>query len=207
MSDYVEQGYSNGYVEGDNTSSTKKENESTNNNSSVNCDLTVLLEKMQEIAFQNEALRQEITSQNIELKKEISFLKDEVATIAKKVISNNMLNLEIHSKLIKMKGRIDNLATTDYIDNKVPFVDDINLEVFKKGTIVVTSISGGFHTVESSSFLPDGQGGYSVVYTLSKEIDGVKRFSQFHSSYVSLGYPEEFFRKSDFPEFFPIKDE
>ena len=161
MSDYVEQDYSNGYVEGDNTSSTK----------SVNCDLTVLLEKMQEIV-----------SQNIELKKEILFLKDEVA---------------------KMKGQIDNLATTDYIDNKVPFVDDINLEVFKKGTIVVTSISGGFHTVESSSFLPDGQGGYSVVYTLSKEIDGVKRFSQFHSSYVKLGHPELLFRKSDYPEFFP----
>jgi len=31
--------------------------------------------------------------------------------------------------------------------------------------------------------------------------------SQFHSSYVSLGYPEEFFRKTDFPDLFPIENE
>ena len=170
MSDYVEQGYSENYVEGDKASST----ESENNNSSVNCDLTVLLEKIQEIA-----------SQNIELKKEIVSLKDEVAII---------------------KKQNETLVTTEYIDNKVPFVDDINIEVFKKGTIVVTSISGGFHTVESSCFLPDGNGGYSVVYTLAKEIDGVMQHSQFHSSYVKQGYPEDWVLKSDYPDLFPKGD-
>ena len=226
---YVEEGYSNAYVEEDNASPTiyaednysknyTKNNEDDyveNNNdvpleTSVNCDLSKILKKLEDISLQN-----------IDLQKEVKFLKEDYDSL--KNTTNNLLgvisktyttttdtNEELKKSILTLKDEIsvikkqnETLVTTKYIDSKVPFVDDINIEVFKKGTIVVTSISGGFHTVESSSFLPDGQGGYSVVYTLAKEIDGVMQHSQFHSSYVKLGHPELLFRKSDYPDFFP----
>jgi hypothetical protein len=188
MSEYVESNYNDeGYAEGDTLSPSAQ---------NVDCDLSAIMEKMQLLESQN----QEIKAQNTALNEKLELL---FSTIK----SNNTLNLNITDKLSTLYTKIpDNLhqiVTTDYIDTKVPFVDDMCLDVYPKGAVVVTSIANGFFTVESSKFLPDGQGGYSVVYTLSKEIDGEKRHSEFHASYVRLGYPEEFFKKSDYPDQFP----
>ena len=85
----------------------------------------------------------------------------------------------------------------DYIDSKIPTVHDSGLSVYPNGTKVMTEISHGVFTVHSSRFLPTDSYSFVVVYTLSKEIDGVVQYSDFASTYVTAVDMEEWILKSE----------
>jgi len=202
MSDYVEQGYSENYVEGDSSLS-----------STVNCDFVGVLNELSLIKEQNNSLSSKLDnllsvldSQN----SEIQLLKDKNSEILTKVVSNNTLNLSLNDKVVSLDSKIDmiptseidisNLVTTDYIDNKVPFVDDKSLRIFSQGTEVIVGGLDGTYFVESSRFLPNGDWDYTVVYTVSREIDGKKYFSDFAASYLRLLDLDVWMLKSECPE-------
>ena len=215
MSVYVENGYSENYVEGDVAPS-----------ENVNCDLTSVLNELSLIKVQNEELR----TQNNMLLNSHTALNDRLDLILDSVRANNTLNLSINEKLVilsssvsndSLKNDINDLAYTlglvsnrqseflsntvselvskEYIDTKIPFVDDKSLVIYPNGSVVITTIAGGAFIVESSKFLPISEHDFTVVYTLSKEIDGVKKFSDFNAKYVLLFDHELYMRISDCP--------
>ncbi len=204
MPNYVENGYSENYVEGDT---------STPQNETTQCDLSEVLKELKEIKTQN-ALMQKYIASLIDDK--FSLLVNAMAVYKGDIISNNEdMKDEIIASVISARNVIqsdikttvpDNVVTTEYIDSKVPFVDDKGVDVYPKGTAIISKISSGIFVIESSSFLPDGEGNYSVVYVVSKfsEKDNPKRvFSNMHSSYVKEAYPELYFMKEDYPDCFP----
>lgn len=73
----------------------------------------------------------------------------------------------LENKLDLLLQRFDSLATKDYIDSKIPFVDDMSLKAFKAGQKVTVF---GFEDVEctvmSSQLLPTDLDNYIVIYTV-----------------------------------------
>lgn len=167
MSGYVEQGYSENYVEGD--SSTEF----------TECDLSSVLEEV-------ELLKQ----QNVDL-------NDKLDALLSAVQNNNSLNLEINSKLVTVSESVNSVSSD--ILSSVPSLDGSNLAVYPVGSEVITTIAGGLFVVESSRFIPIDSNTYTVVYTLSKEIDGVKHSSDFNCSYVLLFDHELYMLRKDCP--------
>lgn len=178
MPQYVEENYSDNYVEGDTALPDFVPTE---------CDLSAVMNELSTVKAQNVALNTKLD------------------TLLTAINSNKTLSLAINDKLISLDTDIANipqtdissLVTKDYIDNKVPFVDDKSLIIYPNGSEVLTSISGGLFIVESSKFLPLSEYDFTVVYTLSKEIDGVKKYSDFNSKYVILNDEELYMRISD----------
>ncbi len=165
---YNDDGYSDGYSEGDNRSSEV-----------TNCDLGQV---NAELAL--------IKQQNIDLNTKLD-------TLLSAINSNKILSLAITDKVNIIKSNIadipeidiSNLVTTDYIDSKVPFVDDKSITLYPKGSLVICTIAGGSFIVESSRFLPINEHDYTVVYTLSKNVKDdtlPKVYSDFNSKYVLL---------------------
>lgn len=171
MPNYVDENYSENYVEGDTPSSTV-----------TNCDLTAV---NAELAL--------IKQQNIDLNAKLDM-------ILAKVNLNNTLSLSIADASTRIESRVDliptsdldisNLATKEFITNKIPFVDDKGIKVFPNGTKVNTLGVDGFCTVISSHFLPIDEHAYAVVYTLEQISNDVSTVSNFPASTCTL-YIEE----------------
>ncbi|MFT7004256.1 MAG: hypothetical protein ACJAWW_001613 [Sulfurimonas sp.] len=178
MSKYTDENYSDDYVEGDTPSEV------------ATCDLTAIMNELTTVKAQNVALNTKLD------------------TLLSAINSNKTLSFAINDKLVSLDAEISNitqldisnLVTQEYIDSKVPFVDDKSLAIYPKDTKVTVAIAEGIFNVESSKFLPNGDYNYTVVYTLSKEINGVKKYSDFASSYVLDVDPEVWILKSDCPE-------
>ena len=208
MPNYVENGYSKNYVEGDIST---PQNETTADTTPTQCDLSEVLKELKEIKTQNALLQEGITSlkdfignRNYDLKNEIL---EEIAgiTVPDDLVNQSYLDSKFKniSTTEYLDSKFKNIATTEYLDSKVPFVDDKGVDVYPKGTAIISKISSGIFVVESSSFLPDGEGNYSVVYVVSKfsEKDNPKRvFSNMHSSYVKEVTPELYFKKESYPD-------
>ncbi len=215
MSDkYVKEGYSEGYVEGDSVEGEPLE---------VVCDLTSIMNELLAVKAQNSSIMAQnsaiktqnevileqseingvmgvaIKAQNVELKQQNSDLISKLDTALSTIQSSNALNLSINSKLVEMSTVLETVPTTEYLESKIPFVDDKGLSIYPDGTEVMTRITHGVFVVESSKFLPTGDHSFTVVYTLSKEIDGEKQFSDFASTYVVAVDLEEWILKTDCP--------
>lgn len=163
MPNYVDENYSENYVEGDIPSSTI-----------TNCDLTAV---NAELAL--------IKQQNIDLNAKLDM-------ILAKVNLNNTLSLSIADASTRIESRVDliptdeldisNLVTQDFIINKIPFVDDKGIKVFPNGTKVNVIGVEDFCTVVSSHFLPTELHQYTVVYSVEQIINDVPVVSNMLSS-------------------------
>lgn len=93
----------------------------------------------------------------------------------------------INDKYDFLLSKIDNLVTQNYIDSKIPFVDDMSLKAFKVGQIVtVLGLKNIDCTVISSHMLPIDENNYVVVYTV-RYIDGLNVYtSDFPASHCTL---------------------
>ena len=173
---YVEDGYSEGYVEGDSPTVLAE------------CDLTNVNAQL--------AL---IKQQNIDLNAKLD-------TILAKVNSSNTLNLNIVDTLTNVSTKTDidnirfptvdlsNIATKDfitsYIDESVPFVDDMSVKVYPNGTNVSVTGYDGSGIVVSSQLLPYEDFTYTVTYNVSFDVNGVANVSTFLAQQVVKITPE-----------------
>jgi len=170
---YVESGYSQGYVEGDNPSE------------SVSCDLTKVNKELELIKAQNEALK----VQNSEILTLLSTIVDSVNTnktiglsVSNAIANQNdvMSTLATREDIQNIpKTDISALATKEFIENSVPFVDDMSILAHPKGTKMDVAGVDGFCVIESSKFLPQDEFTFVIVYTVSYMKDGVLYISDF----------------------------
>jgi len=176
---YVKEGYSKGYTEGDSAPSQATD-------SPTNCDLTSVLKEL-----------------NI-LKEDNKSLKLKIDNVLSHVLSNKTLSLSINDKISSLDTKIEtslgvvlndvkkiptsSLTIAD-IEAKIPFVDDMSLKVFTKGTKVTVTGFDGVCTVVSSSLLPSDDFTYFVVYTVSHTLNGVLTNSNFGNMQVVKHIP------------------
>jgi hypothetical protein len=112
----------------------------------------------------------------------ISSLSLKIDSIDSRVNSCNTLSLTVLNS-------ISNFATKDYIDSKIPTVDDISLKVIPVGSRVSVLGVTGFCTVLASRFVPHEEFTYFIVYTVSQPYNGINRVSDFANSQVVLYVP------------------
>ena len=177
MSSYVEQGYSNGYVEGDTPSS-----------SPTNCDLSQVISMIESQNTQIEAIKTSIAE-----------LATAVSDTYDKANSNNQLSLSINNNVVNNKNKlleiqnaipdISNLPTMDYINTKIPFVDDMSVKVFPNGTTVEVGGFDGLCEIVSSSLLPHEEFTYFVIYVVAYDFNGITKLSNFPAHQVSKYIP------------------
>ena len=93
----------------------------------------------------------------------------------------------LENKLDLLLQRFDSLATKNYIDSKIPFVDDMSLKVFRAGQKITVSGFGDVEcTVMSSQLLPIDVDNYIVTYTV-RYTDGENVYtSNFPASHCLL---------------------
>lgn len=177
MSSYVEKGYSKGYVEGDDPSSAGSNVASVDSvgSSVVSVDSVAILAELSALKQQNKDLNTKLDA------------------ILSAISTNKTIELSNSSKLVALDTKINatiapdlsNLVTKSYIDAKVPFVDDMNVKVFRKGTKVTVTDYSGYGVVVSSSLLPSDVFDYTVVYSVRFSVDGVVNVSNFLSQQVA----------------------
>jgi len=107
---------------------------------------------------------------------DIQFLKDEIATLK--------------TMLLNVTSTLANLPTQDFINNKIPFVDNMSLKIFPNGTNVVVAGFDGICEVISSSYLPFEDYTYIVVYTVSAVENGITKISNFSANQVAEYIPK-----------------
>ena len=186
MSEYVEKGYSEDYVEGDTQTPSGV----------VSCDLTNVENELSLIKSQNE----EIKVQNQEIKAQNLDLNNKLDAVLSAIQVNKTLDLNIVDKVTNIESKVNaipsshldisGLATKEYIDNSIPFVDDTliplsstkGIKVFPPNTEVSVVGVDGICTVVSSHFLPVNDFDYTVIYSVSQDIDGVAVVSNMLSS-------------------------
>lgn len=126
---------------------------------------------------------------------EISSLKTEISSLKSMLgaLILNSQNFATKNDLDSLRVDFDfgTLATKDYIDSNVPFVDDMSVKIFKRGDKVHVAGMKDICTVLSSHYLPDGDYQYIVVYTVGYEKEGVSYVSNFPSPHVALFVDED----------------
>ena len=183
MPNYVENGYSIGYVEGDSLPSALP-----------SVDLTSVLAELSLIKQQNIDLNTKLdtvldvisTNKTVMLinSSKLVTLSEDIANINTVLLSNNLSVVDAISSI--PFPDLSSLVTKDYIDSSVPFVDDMNVKVFRAGTQVTVTDYSGFGTVVSSHLLPIDQFDYTVVYSVEFIVDGIANVSNFLAQQVVL---------------------
>jgi len=169
---YVEpQAYCNDYVEGDLDS------------------LSIVLDELDDL----EQNAQSVSLFLVDLSSRLESLENAVNTMNNNLIGGSFVTSVNDS----LQSLLTNFMTKQDLLDKIPMVDDKSLMIYQNGTIVLNSLIDGFFTVESSRFLPVDNNQYTVVYTVSKEIDGVKHYSDFAADYLKEANPEEWILKTD----------
>lgn len=98
---------------------------------------------------------------------------------------NNIVTLS-SVKIDDVSTNISDVATKTFINNKVPFVDDQNIRILRKGTRVKVVGFDGICEIVGSHFVPQDELNYVVVYTVSFSFDGELSYSDFVSNDVTL---------------------
>jgi len=196
---YVEQGYSQNYVEGDTIVSPPLEELPA-------CDNTLLIQSINELKSQNNVLQSQyeelLTSLNSFLltisqytantNSKLSAVDTSLNIVKNTLVSNNLISVGIKSdiqeviSLCNSPVNIDTstLVTKEYLDSKIPFVDSTNIKAFPAGTKVKVTGYDSVCEVVGSFYLPYEDFTYLVVYTVSHVVDGVVKISNFPNMQV-----------------------
>lgn len=125
---------------------------------------------------------------------EVNLLKIELSSL-KSMLGNLILN----SQNFATKDDLDSvgvnfdfstLATKDYIDFSMPFVDDMTLKAYKKGDVLSIAGTSEPCIVMSSKFLPHDEYTFIIVYTVGYEKNGVSYVSDFPAHHVLSKFTE-----------------